>query len=640
MALTGTLSTTNGYYRLDWSLTSQDTAHKTSAVKWNLYFIGSGTTSYQERRLQLNIDGTTIVNKSNTETRTSSTSGTLLYDGTSTIQHDSNGNKSFHIVVQAAINGSSYNEIASQWFLLYPIGVASTISSVKYGNSDTLVMGQAAEVRIAQSNYTYSYTLSYLWGSNASYQTIVSKKAINSANDLTYSWTPPASLASAIPNEATGRGTIRCETFDASGNSIGETSRTFYCSVPDDAVPTIGTPTFALDNSANSVIKNWNVAVAGYTKMKITATASGAYSSTIKRFVVNGTNINGTSLSYTTPTLEASTGTKFSVYAVDTRNRNSETKTSSNYVVYDYANPTILSFSAKRNDGANTKVTVQGNWSFSSVNNKNAVTATVAYKEHSAISYTNSTTITKNTAKVLSQTFEDTKSYDIKLTVTDSVGNSVESTVFIPTKGVLLDFKAGGKGLGIGKISEYESMEVDMDTKFYKNLNLVNTTGTVKATASLDTDGNAQLTSVGDMTLSNSTNMNFSTGDMALTFDDLTLNGNAVSAQVYSTSVTATNGGTIIWLKRYGKVVTIYVYSVFTLSSAKTEINFATIPTGYRPTDNRTIISPNLNAWTISGVTGWIIYSNGKLSCVSDTTGSVERSLNATYITNDAFPTS
>lgn len=47
------------------------------------------------------------------------------------------------------------------------------------------------------------------------------------------------------------------------------------------------------------------------------------------------------------------------------------------------------------------------------------------------------------------------------------MSNSALEEAFISTTEVLLDFRAGGKGLGIGKICESDAMEVSLDAKFY-----------------------------------------------------------------------------------------------------------------------------------------------------------------------------
>ena len=44
--------------------------------------------------------------------------------------------------------------------------------------------------------------------------------------------------------------------------------------------------------------------------------------------------------------------------------------------------------------------------------------------------------------------------------------------MFVSTAAVLLDFKEGGDGLGVGKICENPGMEVNMDAVFYKTVKI------------------------------------------------------------------------------------------------------------------------------------------------------------------------
>ena len=63
--------------------------------------------------------------------------------------------------------------------------------------------------------------------------------------------------------------------------------------------------------------------------------------------------------------------------------------------------------------------------------------------------------------------FDTTISYNFKLVVQDALSNSAQDEAFVSTMEVLLDFRAGGKGLGVGKICESDAMEVLLDAKFY-----------------------------------------------------------------------------------------------------------------------------------------------------------------------------
>ena len=70
----------------------------------------------------------------------------------------------------------------------------------------------------------------------------------------------------------------------------------------------------------------------------------------------------------------------------------------------------------------------------------------------------------------MSKDFEEVKSYDFRIIVQDDIGNTDKEERRVSTVQAVLDFPAGGKGLGIGKICESDSLEVGFASKFYENI--------------------------------------------------------------------------------------------------------------------------------------------------------------------------
>ena len=62
--------------------------------------------------------------------------------------------------------------------------------------------------------------------------------------------------------------------------------------------------------------------------------------------------------------------------------------------------------------------------------------------------------------------FSTDLSYEIKVTVTDSTGGFDDDTFTLPTTKFLMDFKAGGKGIAIGKAAQEDLFDVALPTKF------------------------------------------------------------------------------------------------------------------------------------------------------------------------------
>ena len=74
--------------------------------------------------------------------------------------------------------------------------------------------------------------------------------------------------------------------------------------------------------------------------------------------------------------------------------------------------------------------------------------------------------IDKNVDTTLTVEFDETSSYNFRLVVTDALESSAQEEAFVSTMDVLMDFRAGGKGLAIGKISESDNFEVKLNTIF------------------------------------------------------------------------------------------------------------------------------------------------------------------------------
>lgn len=75
-----------------------------------------------------------------------------------------------------------------------------------------------------------------------------------------------------------------------------------------------------------------------------------------------------------------------------------------------------------------------------------------------------------NEIKMIS--ISDINSYDFKLTVTDTLGNTATSERYISTMEAVMSFGSDGKGLGIGKIAESENLEIGLKTIFFDDLYL------------------------------------------------------------------------------------------------------------------------------------------------------------------------
>jgi len=383
------------------------------------------------------------------------------------VPHNSDGTKSCTLSASWRMSGT-YSGVSVGTITASATVTLDTIpraSSITTATNKTL--GNACSIAWTPASSAFTYKLKFSLGDWSHTTGTISP---NTSSAYTYTgYTLPLTVANQLPKATSGTMTATLYTYNGSSQIGSAASKTFTVTVPSTIIPTVNSLTVTIDNSANSVVAGWGLYVAGYSKAKIAATASGAYSSTISSFTVSGgysTTQTSTSLNYTGGAFTSSGSKTFTVVAKDSRGRSSAAKTSDAITVYAYSKPKVSAFSVKRSDSDAKKMVVNANWTFASVNSKNSATGVLYYKKSSATNWTTYGAITKNADVTLTNEFEETSSYNFKVVVTDALSESAQEETFVSTISVLLDFRAGGKGLGVGKIAETDKMEVALDALF------------------------------------------------------------------------------------------------------------------------------------------------------------------------------
>ena len=160
-----------------------------------------------------------------------------------------------------------------------------------------------------------------------------------------------------------------------------------------------------------------------------------------------------------------------------------DNKAATLYAVWSlaYTKPRITNFSVRRvnqnvqNDDQGTICNVIFNWA-----TDNPVTSIiVSYRQAIADAswsdiYLPAEGTSGSVSQNLSPEFSIEKSYEIKVTVADGDGSSYSSyaTRTLPSAKFLIDFRAGGDGIAIGKAAENAGFDVCMDTKFEKEIDI------------------------------------------------------------------------------------------------------------------------------------------------------------------------
>lgn len=290
-------------------------------------------------------------------------------------------------------------------------------------------------------------------------------------------YTIPMAAANQIPNADSATMSVTLYTYsNSSGTSqTGTSSTSFTVRLPASAKPSITAKSISVDNSSNSTINSWGIAVTGFSKLHITATASGSYGSTISRFIIEGVYedaVVAPSLDYVGKIIQTSGNKSASIYCVDSRGRISDSVTTSSVTFYPYTAPSISHFTALRDENGYANLNVS--FIYDSIGNHNTATAILWYKQSGSnsvwVKYP--TAMTNNSTLTTNIVMKDEISYNFRVVLTDSVGSSIEKTAFLSTAKVLLDFKAGGDGLGIGKVCENPGLEVSMDATFFSEVNI------------------------------------------------------------------------------------------------------------------------------------------------------------------------
>lgn len=471
MAASGTIQQAirTGYrLQIAWSVDSQSVANNTSTVTAKVQLVSTGSSytinSSASKSGSLTINGTKYTFSftaalSNNQTKT-------LFTKTVTVSHNADGSKSCAFSATCGINvtlsGTYYGNITATGSGTFDtIARASTISGVT--SSVSVTGSNAVTVNIDRKSSSFTHTVVFSFGSYS--------KSVTGVGTST-SYTIPQSWLNAIPSATSGTAKVTVTTYSGSAKIGAAVSKNFTVTVPASVVPTISS--IAVADTVTAVYSFFGNMVQNKSKPKLTITAAGALSSTIKTYT---TVFEGKSYSGATPTTGVITGSgtvSAKITVTDSRGRSaSTTKT---WTVLPYSAPKIISFQGFRclSDGTENYegayLNAAVNFSISPVSEKNTAAYTLEYKLQSATAWTALTSgavyALKNNIVSASGIFGLDNSYDVRLSVTDHF-TTVRSIVEIPTAFTLLDFNTSGRAVAFGKVSELsEGIEFALKTVF------------------------------------------------------------------------------------------------------------------------------------------------------------------------------
>lgn len=460
MATNGQIQTNTsfGHVRLEWSQASQNVANNTTTINYTLsIYRSSAISSNAAKNFWININGVTIANG----TTTIGGSGTKnIFSGTTTIVHNADGTKSFGYAfsLQADITWSGV------WIGFVEGTGTGTLNTIPRATQPTLSagavdMGATLTINTPRASSAFTHTLRYGFGSL--------RGTIATGVATSHTWTVPMNMANQIGHATSGVAVIWCDTYNG-GTLIGTKEISFTARVPENIKPYFST--ISVTEATEGLAAKFNAYVQHKSRVTLNSTALGVYSSQIVsyRHVFSGTNWAYASQNFTSGNLPVSGSVTITSYCTDTRGRTGSATTVINVLPYEA--PRIAAFSATRAlstgvenyDGTHLRCAF--NFAISSLNNLNNRTYSIQYKLKSATQWTtlttnNSTYSANSTYTSPAAILSDTNSYDVRFYLEDYFG-SVTAAVDVGTAFTLLDFRSTGRGVGIGKASEKDAVEI------------------------------------------------------------------------------------------------------------------------------------------------------------------------------------
>lgn len=377
---------------------------------------------------------------------------------THTIPHDANGNATIRVAGAVTdMSGSWGLNVGDIWEALpnIPRGTTPNIGTV-----DAFTTGTETTINLPRANSGFTHDVSYKFGTKTG--------VIATGAGVTAKWTPSHDLATEIPNASSS--TVEITTVTKSGTTVIATKKSyFWLRLGTSVVPTISTVTW---DDANPTVKTAVGAfVQGLSLIKGTVNSAGVYGSTItsESLTIAGSTVNEGQVWQpgASGTITASGS------ATDSRGRTA-TK-AANFNVLAYAPPSLTQALVRR---ATTAAGAVGDGAYlrmdltalvqslkPATTEKNALKLKVETRPtdgvwtvrnnltHTALSYSNALVmVTGGAAFPLNQSFE------VRITITDNVGQSVVAVRQIGTGGAA--FSMGATGTGHGKIWERGGIDV------------------------------------------------------------------------------------------------------------------------------------------------------------------------------------
>lgn len=428
MATSGSVST-NGYegryITFTWNLTAQNIKANTSLISWRLEGDGNAQSSrYKAGNFKVVIDGTTVYSTSQDD-RIWLYDGTLVASGNYTFNHNSQGQKSFTVSIQAGIYTYAVNCRGNGSFTLPNISRISDITAINGANlSDTF--------SVNYTEYVASYTNNLIIAlNNDRVQTITN---YNSGATFTLDSYALNMIYTSITTAKTVTLNFRLETYD--GSTLLGTSTPINKTINiDGSNPTIGSVTYRdSNNNTTGITTNNQYIIRNNSILEVTVNNLTALNSaTLASITVAGGGLSQTrSLSGTSDASEVfnlgavNQSSNFTLTVTLTDSRGFTVTKTITILVYDWTLPTAT-ISALRVDNFYTTTNVTVNATYASIGGHNTLTITARYKKTSDSSYGVPVTLTDGQTTALS--LDNSYEWNLQITVADLLGSTIYNLI-------------------------------------------------------------------------------------------------------------------------------------------------------------------------------------------------------------------
>lgn len=455
------------------TLNSQDITNNKSNITITCY----GYYDYPEYNVVNPTDGAyylkidDVTKKSGTQNLsfvgTSPTKKVLIFRWTGDVAHAADGSKTINIKAYQDCPGVTtldYLYGSNNWKLpTIPRASTPTLSS------STAPLESAVTISTNRASDTFKHTLKYAIGAQTG--------TIATNVDTSHPWSPPETIANAIPNAKSGVVTITCETYSGT-TLVGSKTVSLTVTVPKTStyLPTVPLPTIT---EGATGLTAFTAKIQGKSKFRVRSTATPKLSATISQYkvVIDGSAYYGPDI---TSAIIGKSGT-IPVELTVTDSRGYAVKVTVNVTVEPYSPPKIINFTAGRaptDQGVDLSAPV--NFSISPIANQNTKRYILRYRPVGGAwtDLVDSTAVyASNLTATAAGILDGNLSYEVELLVSDYFGNA-SKVELVRSAFELLNFNASGRGVAFGKVSELDALEVAMPLWYYgKEAHLITESG-------------------------------------------------------------------------------------------------------------------------------------------------------------------